>query len=193
VVKEQRTLMVAYEKSETKWRVCCVCPRWRTFKGSIFTDDDEPELMYNYEKSFGIPFLCLWRPEIRVYDHEEVLLGRIKNVFNWCKMVMQICDINEDPIYEVSASKITAGFMWESICSTCSPINFDIKDLRRDGTVVSKIVKHTMGCGVEMTNNADKYYLDFSSVMSYEERVCLTVAVHEIDMLWFERKIPCIC
>jgi hypothetical protein len=38
--------------------------------------------------------------------------------------------------------------------------------------------------------NADNYYLDFSSVMSYDERVLLTVAVHEIDMLWFERKCP---
>ena len=141
--------------------------------------------MYNYEKSCGIPFFCLWRPEIKVYDHDEELLGSIHNIFKWWKMVMEIRDTHDDPVYEVSASKINAGFIWEPLCATCSPITFDIKDLRKDGLVVSTVVKHFQGWGTELCNNAgkkririffylDKYYLDFSSVMTYEERVCLS-------------------
>jgi len=80
------------KNSDTIWRICCWNPRWREYKGSIFTDDQESELMYNYEKSCGIPFFCLWRPEIKVYDHDEELLGSIHNIFKWWKMVMEIRD-----------------------------------------------------------------------------------------------------
>ncbi|CAI2371749.1 unnamed protein product [Moneuplotes crassus] len=193
VVKQQKQLMGVYEKSTRCSRICCCFPRWRAYNGAIFTEDSEPELMYSYEKSFSIPCLGCCRPEIRVYDHDETYLGMIRNKFSCFKMIMEILDVNGNPIYEISGTKCTLGFCFEPLCSTCSPVSYDIKDLRKDGVVLSKVVKHSTGCGMECTTNADRYYLDFSSVMTYEERVCLTVAVHEIDMLWFEKKVPLMC
>ena len=71
-------------------------------------------------------------------------------------MVIEILDIHGNPTYEISATKCSFGFCFEPLCATCKPINFDIKDMRRDGAVISKIVKHSMGCGIECSNNAGK-------------------------------------
>ena len=108
-------------------------------------------------------------------------------------MSIIISDSLGTPVYEIVASKWTPGYWCEPTCSTWFPINFKILDLRKDNAEISKLLKYNMGCCLEMCTNSDKYYLDFASVMSYEERVLLTVAVQEIDMLWFERKCPLCC
>lgn len=182
--------MNIFEKSSAIWRLWCT-PRCRSYGATFFTAVEEnTELMFSYDKPFSIPFLCCCRPKIKVFDHEEIFIGSVINKFKCFTMTMLILGTEEEELYEISASKCTPGFWCEPLWSSCSPITFDIKDSRKEGTIISKIVKHTLGCGTDWLTNADNYYLDFSSVMSYEERVLLTVGVHEIDMLWFERKCP---
>lgn len=170
---------------------CCLAPRCRAFKGTM-TSSEGDQMMFHYEKPCGVPICVICRPEFDVFDHEQRKIGKIKNECSFCEMKMHILDPSDQPLYTVTGTMISLGFWCEPWLGSCFPLQFDIHDERKGGTVVSQFSKETRGLLPELCLNADKFSIQMPSQMNYHERILLAAAVHEIDMMWFERKSPCV-
>ncbi|CAI2380231.1 unnamed protein product [Moneuplotes crassus] len=166
-------------------------PRCRAFKGQITTEDGQ-DLLFSYTKECGCPTMCWSRPEYDIFDHENVKIGRIKNVCKFCGMEIQILDANDDLIYTIKSSMCHWGAACEPFCGKCCALTFDIRDERKDGVITSQFKKTSRGCWKELMFNANKYELHIPPTMNYNERIMLCVGVHQLDVLWFTMKSPSI-
>ena len=84
------------------------------------------------------------------------------------------------------------GFWFEPLCGSFFPLTFDIKNDRTNGTTISQFKKESRGLLIECCLNADKFSIQMPPQMNYHERILLAAAIHQMNMLWFERKSPCI-
>jgi hypothetical protein len=169
---------------------CLLHPRCRAFKGTLYSSEGN-EAMFTYEKPCGIPICMFCRPEFDVFNHEQKKIGTIKNECSFCEMKMHILDPSGQPLYTISGTMLSPGFLCEPMFGSCFPLSFDINDERKGGTTVSQFKKESRGLLPECCNNADKFSIQMPSQMNYHERILLSVAIHEMNMLWFERKAPC--
>ena len=170
---------------------CLLHPRCRAFKGTLYSYEGN-EAMFSYEKPCGIPICSICRPEFDVFNHEQRKIGTIKNECTICGMTMHILDHSGQALYTISGTMLTPGFCCEPTCGSCFPISFNISDDRKSGTTISQFKKESRSLFLECCLNADKYVIQMPSQMNYHERILLAVAIHEMNMLWFERKSPCI-
>ena len=188
LMTEQIEVLTIRERSPLFCRLGCILPRCRSFLVTVLAANNE-EMWFIYDKPFGVPFLCWNRPAFKVYDHDETSIGSIQSVCNFWGIRMLIMDESGLPIYEIQGTMVTPGFCCEPICGSCFPLTFKILDLRKDGYELAKFKKNSMGCFTDWVMNADRYDLEIPSIISYHERVLLLVAIHEIDMMYFERKL----
>ena len=189
VLSEQEEVITIQERSSMFCRVGCIFPRWRSFLVTMVAANNE-ELWFIYDKPFGYPFMKWNRPDFIVYDHDETAIGSIKSEWRLFKIVMTLKDPNGDPIYEIVGSMCTPGYCWEPCCNKCFAMKFKILDLRKDRYELARFKKDSSGCWKDLLLKSDKYSLEVPSVMTYHERILTCVAIHEIDMMYFERKIP---
>ena len=170
---------------------CLLHPRCREFKGTMKSSDGD-ELMFSYNKPFGTPICMFCRPEFDVMDNENRKIGKIKNECSVCEMKMHILDQSDSPLYTVTGTMCSLGFCFEPILGSFFPIRFSINNERTNGTTISQFSKESKGFFLECCLNADKYVIQMPAQMNYHERILLAAAIHEINMMWFERKSPCI-
>jgi hypothetical protein len=170
---------------------CFLHPRCRSYKG-VMTSSEGQEVMFTYEKPCGIPICSFCRPEFEVYDHEQRKIGKIKNECSICEMKMHILDPSDQPLYTVTGTMCSIGFCCEPLCGSCFPLSFSINNERTGGTTISQFKKKSKGLFIECCLNSDKFEIIMPAQMNYHERILLAAAIHEINMMWFERKSPCI-
>lgn len=170
---------------------CLLAPRCRAFKGTL-TSSEGNETMFTYEKPFGTPLCMFCRPEFDVFDHEQRKIGKIRNECSVCEMKTHILDPSDQPLYTITGTMISLGFWCEPLLGSCFPLTFDINNERTNGTTISQFKKESKGLMIECCLNSDKFVIQMPSQMNYHERILLSVAIHEMNMLWFERKSPCI-
>ena len=192
VLTEQIETLRIQERSPFFWRLGCIFPRWRSFLVTV-TAANNDEMLFIYDKPFGFPFLTFNRPEFQVFDHDETPIGSIQNVWAFAKIRMIIKDIDGEPIYEIVGSMWTPAYFWEPLCSSHFNMTFKILDLRKEGYELCKFKKTSLGCLKDWFLSSDKYELEIPSVINFHERVLIWVTIHEIDMMYFERKVPWIC
>jgi len=170
---------------------CVLHPRCRQFKGTM-TSSEGGEVMFTYEKPCGTPICIFCRPEFEVHDNEGRKIGKIKNECSVCEMKMHILDHDDQPLYTVTGSMCSLGFCFEPILGSFFPLKFSINNERTNGTTISQFTKESKGLFLECCLNSDKYVIQMPAQMNFHERILLAAAIHEINMLWFERKSPCI-
>ena len=147
--------------------------------------------MFSYEKPCGVPCLMICRPEFEVFDHEQRKIGKIRNECSICEMKMHIMDPTDQPLYTITGTMVSLGFWCEPLLGSFFPLEFDIKNERTNGTTISQFKKESRGLWIECCLNADKFSIQMPPQMNYHERILLVAAIHQMNMLWFERKSPC--
>ena len=192
ILTEQTEQITIQERSSFFCRLGCIFPRCRSYCVTM-NSANNGEMLFIYDKPFGFPFMTWWRPDFKVFDHDETSIGSIQNVCSLWKIKMVIKDTDDTPIYEITGSMISPGYWWEPIWGSCFSLTFKIFDLRKDRYELAKIKKSSMGLFTDCWFQADMYDLELPPVMTYHERVLVWVAIHEIDMMYFERGVPCLC
>ena len=135
--------------------------------------------------------MCFCRPEYDIFNHENIKIGRIKNVCKFCSMEIQILDMNNDLVYTIKSSMCKCDVLCEPFCGSCYPVTYDIKDHRKDDATTSQFKKISRGFCKELIFNANKYELQIPPSMNYNERIMLCVGIHQLNMLWFTMLSPC--
>lgn len=169
---------------------CLLHPRCRAYKGTM-TSSEGNDIMFTYDKPCKTPICMFCRPEFDVFDNEQRKIGKISNECSVCEMKTHILDPSDQPLYTIEGSMISLGFWCEPFFGSCFPLTFDIKNQRTGGTTISQFKKESRGLVAECCYNADKFLIQMPSQMNYHERILLAVAIHEMNMMWFERKSPC--
>jgi len=146
--------------------------------------------MFSYEKPCGVPICMICRPEFDVMDHEQRKIGKIRNECSICEMKMHILGPSDEALYTVTGTMFSPGFWCEPVWGSCFPLTFSVKNDKTENTTISEFKKESRGLFIECCLNADKFSIDMPQQMNYHERILLAAAIHQMNMLWFEKKSP---
>ena len=190
--KKNKKIFKAKEKSGCCVRQC-LSANCRPFKLKISLVDDD-------ENTDGEPFLvvdrpckCTWlcfnRPEMLVSyieDGSSQFLGRIKDPWNCCDLVLDVFDKDGNMKYKIDGSCCQLGLFCKWPCEACETIDFDIKT--PSGDRIAGLQKRTPGFLKAMLSNADNFSLQFPHNATAEDKALLMCAVMFLDFRHFEEK-----
>ena len=169
---------------------CLLPPRCRAFEATIVSAEGE-ETLFKYKKEWSWPIMMLCRPRFEVFDKDNKCIGIVENECGICQMTMHLCDSDGNKKFTISASMLNLGFLCNPLFGGCFELEYEIQDAKDNNTKLSSFKKAHKGIFTECFCNDDKYDVVLPENMDFNDRILLTVAIHELDMLYFERKPPC--
>ena len=170
---------------------CLLPPRCRAFEATVVTADDKEEVMFKYKKEWGWPIMMFCRPKFQVFDKDNTCIGWIENECGICQMTMHILNDSEERKYTITATMLNLGFLCNPLLGGFFALEYSIQDAKDNNQELAKFSKAHKGIFTECFCNDDKYDVTIPESMDFNDRVLLAAAVHELDMLYFERKPPC--
>jgi len=190
--KKGRKFYKAKEKSGC-FEKQCMSADCRPFSLKVNLDDDdeqydnEPFLIL--DRPCKCTFLCCERPEMTVYDVEDGkndYVGKIKDVWTCCNIVLELYGNDGVLRYILEASCCQLGFHCNGPCDACQTIDFEIKT--PSGEIVSTLQKKSPGCVSAMVSEASNFAVHFPSKATKEDKALLMSAAMLLDYRYFEEK-----
>lgn len=188
--KKDKKIFKAKEKSGCCVRQCMNAD-CRPFKLKINLEDEdenvdgEPFLMV--DRPCRCTFLCCNRPEMLVSYVENgssSLLGKIKDPWNCCDLVLDVFDKDENLKYQINGNCCQLGLCCKWPCEPCQTIDFEIRT--PSGDRIAGLQKRSAGCMKSMLTNADNFSLQFPHNATAEDKALLMCAVMFLDFRHFE-------
>ena len=190
--KKGKKLFKAKEQSNCLTRQI-LSPQCRPFKLKNNLEEDDKEsgnkAFLLIDRPCRCTFCCFERPEITVTWVEEgrnEFLGRIREPWDACDIVLDVHDKNGNIKYKIAESCCQLGLCCNCPCEPCETVNFDIN--LPSGTKVSNLTKKTAGCCTAMISNADNFAVYFPQNAPREDKALLMCAAIFIDFRYFEEK-----
>lgn len=190
--KVGKKILKAKEKSN-----CCVrqivSPQCRPFQLKISLDSDQKESSNEpfllVDRPCRCTFCCFERPEITVTcieDGKNQFIGRIREPWDACDIVLDVHDKNGNIKYKVVESCCQLGLCCNCPCKPCETVRFDIT--LPSGEKVANLIKKTPGCCTAMVSNADNFTVEFPQNAPREDKALLMCAALFLDFRYFEEK-----
>jgi hypothetical protein len=145
------------------------------------------------ERPCACTFLCLNRPEMRVYLSEGVaiseqnkgqFIGRIVNPCTLCDLQLDIFDASDVLRYLIKGSCCQLGIWCKCPCDPCQHIFFQIQD--PNGNIMGTLEKRSPGCLKASIADTDNFSLRFPDSISPTDKALLMSAVLFLDFRYFE-------
>jgi len=148
-------------------------------------DEHKPFLMLERLCSCG----CLWlnRPKISVRwieDGRNEFLGTVRDSFDWGDIKMEIFDKNDKLRYSIKGSCCQWGLICNCYCKSCQKVSFMVQPAFTDK--ILQVLKQNTNASKETFPNADRFYLDYSTTSSVEDRALLLSALLFLESRHFE-------
>jgi len=198
-------IFLAEEKSGCCARMC-LSGECRPFKVHVLTKQ-YPEMSGGDTRLDKEPFLlidrpckctcyCIGRPIINIYDATKTaeadeaqnyknFVGKIKDPWNLCDLVVEVQDVKGDIIYKIDGSCCQLGLWCKWPCEACQTISFDIKN--KAGDKRGDCVKRSKGCLLAaLGSDADNFNMNFPPESNETERAILMCAIIFMDFRFFE-------
>jgi hypothetical protein len=165
----------------------------RPFQVIVYTVDDEFEELDNepflkIDRPCKCTCYCFNRPEILVTwteNGKDEYLGKIRDPWNLCNLLVDIHDKNNDIKYKIDGSCCQLGlFLKGWPCDPCQTIDFDIKS--PSGETVSHLQKRSQGCFKAAISDADNFSVFFPPNATKEEKALIMCSVIFLDFRYFE-------
>jgi len=164
----------------------------RPFIVTINTVDDEFEELDNepflkIERPCKCTCYCFNRPEITVTWVEggrNEYLGKIKDPWNWCDLLVTVQDKNNEIRYKIDGSCCQLGMHCKAPCEPCQTIDFEIKSPGGDN--VGHLTKKSQGCFKAMISDSDNFAMTFPANATKEDKALLMCAIIFLDFRYFE-------
>jgi len=192
--KKGKKLFKCREKSGCCARAC-LSGECRPFQLKINLVDDDEELdnepFLLLDRPCACTCYCCNRPEIKVSyveDGKNEYLGKIRDPFSCCNVVLDIHDKTESVKYHVDGSCCQIGMHCKGPFECCETIDFDLKIPA--GDTVASIRKKSPGCLAAMVSDADNFPVHFPSGSTKEDKALIMCAVLFLDFRYFEEKAP---
>jgi hypothetical protein len=190
--KKGRKFYKAKEKSGC-FSKQCMSADCRPFSLKVNLDDDdeqfdnEPFLIL--DRPCKCTFMCLERPEMTVFcveDGKNDFIGKIKDVWTCCNIVLEIIGEDGGLRYILEASCCQLGFHCKGPMDACQTIDFEIKS--PSGEIVSTLQKKSPGCAAAMVSEATNFVVHFPNKATKEDKALLMAATMLLDYRYFEEK-----
>jgi len=190
--KKGKKLFKCKEKSGCCARQC-LSGECRPFILKINLDDDDedldtsPFLLINRE--CACTCYCCNRPEITVTlveDGKNEYLGKIREPFTCCNIVLDIHDKDNNIKYNVNGSCCQCGLHCKGPSDCCQVIDFELKI--PSGDTVAGIQKKSVGCLQASISDADNFAVHFPANCTKEEKALIMCATLFLDFRHFEEK-----
>jgi len=132
---------------------------------------------------------CLWmnRPKISVRwieDGRNEFLGTVKDSFDWGDIKLEIFDKEDKLRYTIKGSCCQWGLICNCYCKSCLKVSFMVEPAFT-GKIL-QVLKQNTNASKETFPNADRFYLDYSTTNSVEDRALLLSALLFLESRHFE-------
>jgi len=171
----------------------CMSAECRPFQLKINLVDEDEELdnepFLLLDRPCKCTCYCCNRPELTVTyveDGKNEYIGKIRDPFSCCNIVLDVHDKDSNVKYNVDGSCCQIGMHCKGPFECCETIDFDIKI--PSGDTVAGIQKKSPGCAKAAISNADNFSLNFPSGCTKEDKALLMCAVLFLDFRYFEEK-----
>jgi len=148
---------------------------------------DKSPFLY-FERDFKCSFLCLERPELKVYSTEggsgRVYLGKIINPFKCCDLICNLYDNSDMVKYTIIGSCCQCGVLCEG--PFCQEAQLDIKS--PDGQTVGQLKRVKASILQNCFTTTANFSCTFPTQASAAERALFIAATIMIDFTYFEKK-----
>jgi hypothetical protein len=164
----------------------------RPFQLKIQIPDDEDsgnEPFLLLDRQCACTFYCCNRPEITVNwveDGKNEYLGKIRDPFNCCNIILDIHDKNDNIKYKIDGSCCQIGMHCKGPFECCETVDFDLKI--PSGDTVAGVQKRSPGCLKAMISDADNFAVHFPAACTKEDKALIMCAVLFLDFRYFEEK-----
>ena len=173
----------------------CVQQNCRSFRVKIMNmlggTLDNPPTVLRMERPCTCTSLCLNRPFITMNyteNNENVYLGKISDPYNAFKIIFEIFDNQNKPIYKIETYCVQCGVVCRGCpCGPCERVSFQVVDLRT-GQILPPITKLNQICLKDFINDSDNFSMEFPPSSSWEEKSLLLGAILFLDYMMFEDK-----
>eukprot|EP00747_Dinoflagellata_sp_TGD_P164414 gnl/TRDRNA2_/TRDRNA2_184321_c0_seq1.p1 gnl/TRDRNA2_/TRDRNA2_184321_c0~~gnl/TRDRNA2_/TRDRNA2_184321_c0_seq1.p1 ORF type:complete len:226 (+),score=48.76 gnl/TRDRNA2_/TRDRNA2_184321_c0_seq1:80-757(+) len=177
VIDEGR--MFIREESACLERICCSTNRSLTFIAHAGPDKMAPEVLHMH-KPFGIPCLCLCRPEFEVTLPSGTPVGKVEDPFACCTMNQHIYNDQGELVFNVDGSICQCGLC----CKLCADVEFSVTD-PHSGEEIGHITKPKVTC-MEMCKKINRFQVQFPEGCSEHDKALLVASAMLLDLAYFE-------
>jgi len=121
-----------------------------------------------------------------VEDGKNEYIGKIRDVWTCCNIVLEIFGDDGQMRFIVEASCCQLGFHFKCPFDACETIDFEIKS--PSGEIISTLQKKSPGCVAAAVTDADNFAVHFPAKATKEDKVLIMAATMLLDYRYFEEK-----
>ena len=148
-------------------------------------DKNYNNCLININKNFKIPFLCLIRPEMKLYlTKDQSFLGTIEQCFSIFDPIFTIYNENEEEVKYIEADCCQCGFICRNnAIGKTEDAHFFIYNPEDKTKPIGDICKKTES----VFSIADSYSVTFPAKIPAEEKILLSIVAVLIDYQYYEK------
>jgi hypothetical protein len=150
-------------------------------------DGDEQKTPFLYiNRPSSCTCLCFGRPGLKVSyveNGKNQYLGRIKDTWGFCSLILQIFDEDNSLKYTIEAWCCQCGLNFDCPMDCCHDVGFYVRDGM--GKTLATIEKKRQGCTAPKMDRKNNFAVRFPEKASKEDKALIMAAAFLLDYRYF--------